>query len=340
MSGVTVTSGRPNAVCCGVRLLAAVSVVLSMGVVSGCRKRTDISGYPEIVERIPETELQAERVKTIEVDRGELRGIAIDADDRVYVLGSAGVRVLNGEGAEVATWRVPADARAIAVADDGTVYVALTTRILTFGRDGKALGAWGVEGTGPGELGHVTSISVSGAHVLVADWKKLCIQRFTSTGRFVNLIGKRDDAKKLVGLLAPSAHLDFDVDTAGNVVVGNCGRLRVETYAMDGTLVSAWGKPGFAAERFAPCCNPSNLALMHDGNVVTAEKGLPRVKVYDRTGKLLAYIPREGNFSKEVKDMDLAVDSKNRIHVVEPIKGVVMVFRLTKAAAPPEVPQP
>jgi len=308
-------------------VLVAVAASWACGAV-GCRKHTDISGYEEIGERIPETELRAERVRTFEAKVGELRGIAIDADDRIYLVGSLGVRVLNGEGAEVATWKTPEDARAIAVADDGSVYVALTTRILTFDRNGKPLGAWGAEGTRPGELGHVTSLAVRGSDVVVADWGKLCLQRFDTTGRFINLIGKRDRTKDFIGILAPSAYLDLAIDRDGRVVVGNPGRLRVETYSLSGELLGAWGKPGYQPERFSPCCNPTNLALTRDGNIVTAEKGLPRVKVYDPTGKLLAYISQRDYFPKEAKGMDLAADSKGRIYVLEPFGGVVMVFEI------------
>ena len=304
---------------------------LGVLVLVGCKKRTDISGYPEIVERIPKTELQGELVKTIEPKVGELRGIAIDGADRIYVLGSNRLCILDADGSEVRTLQVPADARALAVADDGSVYVARTARILKLDRDGKQLTAWGGKGSRPGELGDVTSIGVAGSNVLVADYRNLCIQRFDTAGRFLNLIGKRDDAKDFVGMLAPSGYMDFVVDQDGKVIVGNSGRLRVETYSMEGELLGAWGKAGYAAEHFAPCCNPTNIALTRDGNVVTAEKGIPRVKVYDRTGKLLAYIPQKGNFSKEARGMDLAVDSKNRIYVAEPVRGVVMVFALKKA---------
>ncbi|HUW57894.1 MAG TPA: hypothetical protein VMZ92_14735, partial [Planctomycetota bacterium] len=68
--------------------------------------------------------------------------------------------------------------------------------------------------------------------------------------------------------------------------------------------------------------------LTRDGNIVTAEKGLPRVKVYDPTGKLLAYISQRDYFPKEAKGMDLAADSKGRIYVLEPFGGVVMVFEI------------
>jgi hypothetical protein len=63
---------------------------------------------------------------------------------------------------------------------------------------------------------------------------------------------------------------------------------------------------------------------------VTSEKGIPRVKVYDRTGKMLAYVPPR-EFSPAAEGMDLAVDSRDRIYVAEPVRGRILVFETKKA---------
>jgi hypothetical protein len=172
---------------------------------------------------------------------------------------------------------------------------------------------------------------VKGPEVFVADARNLCIQRFDREGVFAGAIGKRDNKTEFLGLIAPSPFLDFVVDKDGQVIVGNPGRLRVETYTTDGKLLGFWGEPGLAPERFCGCCNPTNLALTREGFVVTSEKGLPRVKVYDRTGKMLAYIPPR-MFSEAAEGMDLAVDSRDRIYVAEPVKGRILVFEMRKAA--------
>jgi hypothetical protein len=52
-----------------------------------------------------------------------------------------------------------------------------------------------------------------------------------------------------------------------------------------------FGKFGMAnPEDFVGCCNPVNLAIAPDGKVITAEKMISRVKIYEPDGKLLAVI--------------------------------------------------
>lgn len=309
--------------------LLAAACILCGAVPIGCRRTEPIPPYetflPVSTREVPKTELSYELVRSIVAGVGELRGIAIGPEDAIYVVGSAGLRVLDGDGRELRAWKVPADARAVAVADDGSVWLALLTKVLKFDATGTQVARWGSEGSGPGELRHVTSIAVSDGNVLVADARNLCIHRFAPDGDLINEIGKRDREANFLGLLAPSPYLDFVVDADGKVIVGNPGRRRIETYTLDGELLGHWGKSGFGPEGFCGCCNPTNIALRRDGLIVTSEKGLPRVKVYDRSGKMLAYIPPTV-FPPEAAGMDLAVDSKDRIYVAEPVKDRIMVF--------------
>jgi sugar lactone lactonase YvrE len=315
-------------------VLLAVAMVLGAGL-AGCRKSPTIAPYDAYLtgddKAPPKTEFVCELTKTMDPRVGVLRGIATDAEDRVYAVGSGGLAVLDAMGLELNRWKVPEDAQAVAVGEDGTVYVGVTAGIVKFDPEGKRLGSWGSEGAGPGELRRVTSVVVKGADVFVADARNLCIQRFDKEGVFGGAIGKRDHKTEFLGLIAPSPFLDFVVDKDGQVIVGNPGRLRVETYAADGKLAGFWGEPGLAPERFCGCCNPTNLAITRDGLLVTSEKGIPRVKVYDRTGKMLAYIPPR-MFSPAAEGMDLAVDSRDRIYVAEPVKGRILVFEMKKTA--------
>jgi hypothetical protein len=66
--------------------------------------------------------------------------------------------------------------------------------------------------------------------------------------------------------------------------------------------------------------------------VVTAEKGIPRLKMYNSRGKLLACLGREA-FPEDAKGMDLAIDSKGRIALLEPVSGQVRFYRLTSGSA-------
>ncbi len=273
----------------------------------------------------PRTELTYRLVKTIESGLDELAGIALDDEDRIYLAGAGGVRVVDFEGNLLASWKTAAAARCVAVDDEGNVYAGLRAKVEKFDREGKLLTSWGSEGKGPGELAVVTSIAVFGADVFVADAGNRCVHRFASDGDFIDEIGKRDPERDLLGLICPSPYLDCAADAEGTLHVTNPGKRRVERYDRDGKLLGFWGKAGMQPERFCGCCNPTNIALFPGGWTVTAEKGIPRVKVYDGKGEMLAYLGPE-YFSRDVEGLDLAVDSQRRIYVIDPGDGKVKVF--------------
>jgi hypothetical protein len=79
---------------------------------------------------------------------------------------------------------------------------------------------------------------------------------------------------------------------------------------------------------FVGCCNPVNLALTPDGKVVTSEKMVARVKVFDRDGRLLGYIGPE-HFDRMVTQIHLAVDSRGRILAGDPVRRTITVFAAT-----------
>jgi len=233
--------------------------------------------------------------------------------------------VLGAGGELLGGWSTAEPATCVALDPDGNVYVGLRTRVEKYSTNGQRLASWGKEGRGRGEFSVITAIAVSGVNVFVADAGNRCIHRFDVTGDFIDEIGKRDTEAGFLGLIVPSPYLDCRVDSAGILHVTNPGRLRVERYSQDGELLDFWGEAGQAADQFCGCCNPVNIALLPEGRTVTAEKGIPRVKVYDKNGKMLAFIG-PGFFSAGAAVLDLAVDSKGRIYVADPGDGKVRVF--------------
>jgi len=317
----------------------ALVLLVSALAAAGCGKKKTVYKYedtlPNGINEIPKTALRYERVSTIDANVGQLRGIDVDARDRLYMVGSGGLHVLDAEGNELGRMAVPKSAASVSVADDGTIYVGCRQQVLRFSADGKRLGNLGAPGVGPGKFSHVTSVVVHGSDVLVADAdaKQMFIHRFATDGTFLNDIGRHaEDKTQFLGLVLPSPFLDCVVDDEGNVVVTNTGRLRVEVYSKNGGRpLRHWGIGGLAPDAFSGCCNPTNLAITRDGLVVTAEKGMfGRVKIHDRRGNLLAYIP-PSTFPGKPRGMDLAVDSKNRIYVAYTVKSTVMVFERRRA---------
>lgn len=274
-----------------------------------------------------ETPLKDRLAATVDSGFKQLRGIAIDASDRIYLAGDGGIRVLDPAGGPPRAWETTGPPQCVAVDAKGEVCVGLTTRVERYSPDGKLIRSWGEKGKGQGQLSIVTGIAARDGRVYVADaarWRILC---FASDGDLVQEFGEPTESPKYVGIICRRPFLDCAVDANGVVHATNPGMLRVERHSRDARLLGFWGEQGEGPEQFCGCCNPTNIALMPGGRVVTSEKTQPRVKVYDAHGKMLAHIGEE-HFSEDAEGLDLAVDSRGRIHVVDPGTGKVLVFEL------------
>ena len=57
-----------------------------------------------------------------------------------------------------------------------------------------------------------------------------------------------------------------------------------------GELLARWGKRSRGLDGFSGCCNPVSVAVTDSGEFVTAERGQPRIKLFDKAGKFRAVI--------------------------------------------------
>jgi len=319
------------------RLFALLAILIAAALfTAGCGREEPIPMASPTSEESVDAPQKYEIAATIPSGLESVRGIAVDAEDRLYVLGKDGVRVLDMQGEVLRKWQVPGPATCIALDAEGSVYVGRRTGIEVYDGEGKLLRAWGEAGVGRGRLRYVTSVAIRGVRVFVADAGNRCIHVFDSTGDFIDEIGKRDPEAGVVGLICPSPYLDFVLDEAGGLHVTNPGMGRVERYRPDGTPAGHFGELGISPDRFFGCCNPTAIARFGDGRIVTAEKIRPRVKVFDEKGTLLAFIGTQ-HFTKGARGLDLALDSKERILVSDPGDGMIRVFAVfARADARPQ----
>ena len=63
------------------------------------------------------------------------------------------------------------------------------------------------------------------------------------------------------------------------LVIANTGKRNIEFRNIEGELLRAFGEEGDDFGEFCGCCNPAHFAYTPDGNIVTTEKGLNRIKL-------------------------------------------------------------
>ncbi len=247
-----------------------------------------------------------------------LRGITVDAHDRLYAAGDRELKIFGPDGTLQRRWPAASQPFAVAVAPDGRVFAGESRQIEIFDRAGRLLATW----RDPPRLGRVCAIGFTGTDVLAADSHGRAIRRYDASGRFLNDIGVDNRTR---GFAIPNGVLDFDVDGLGLVHAASPGKHRVERYTADGRLLGHLGRFGSSDPAgFPGCCNPTNVAVA-GARIYVTEKAWPRVKVYDHNGSLLSIVA-DGGFDPNCKNMDLAVDSRGVVYVVDTVRLEIRVF--------------
>jgi hypothetical protein len=248
---------------------------------------------------------------------------------------SRGALEYSGTGQLLREYLTPTSARCVAQAEDSTVYVATREGIHTFEPSGRNTGMW------PAQTSRTwfTGLAPAENELFVADSGNRMVVRFDRSGKVVGRIGEKNRDRNVPGIVLPSPYLHVALGRDGLLRVNNTGRHCVETYTVDGDLEFSWGKPTAAIEGFCGCCNPVGIAVLPDGRCVTAEKGLPRVKVYSARGEFESVVAGTESYRENLSHgaardaadgtmggLDVAVASDGKILVLDLVTGHVHIM--------------
>jgi hypothetical protein len=252
----------------------------------------------------------------------EIHGIAIDNSGKIYVSGKDGIEVFDPSGKAGNKFNIAGTAQSITVSDNGDIFLGIQDHIEIWNNSGKQVSKW----TSFGPDAVITSIAVKGNDIFVADAGQKVVYRCDLKGNLINKIGLKDPATGVPGFVIPSPYFDLGISKDGNLWVVNPGRHSFEKYTFDGALLTTWSKASMAMEGFCGCCNPSNFAFLNDSLFVTSEKAVERVKIYNTDGTFLSIVATPDQFKAGTKGLDLAVDKKSRILVLDPVKMLIRIF--------------
>ncbi|MEC8972956.1 MAG: hypothetical protein VX509_03495 [Verrucomicrobiota bacterium] len=211
---------------------------------------------------------------------GQTRDMAVAAGV-VYVAGDSAVAVLKPSGEPVRRISFAEAPRCIAVAKRRLI-VGLRDRVLLCDLDGKSLS----KTKRLAKDAALTSLAVAAdGTIFAADGGSSSIWRISPDGDVLDrLAGGKGGRFAVPKSFVPITWAD------GGLVVAHPGRHRVERYDADGELLARWGKRSRGLDGFSGCCNPVSVAVTGGGEFVTAERGQPRIKLFDKAGKFRAEI--------------------------------------------------
>jgi hypothetical protein len=269
--------------------------------------------------------------QTAEIPTGltTVRALAVGAGDRLHVGGDKCVRVFEPDGKRIREIAVEAGPRCLAasVMEDSAaerLYVGMENHVEVFDLKGVRIAAW----KSPSEKAQFLSIAATDQDVFVADFGNQLVWRYDTKGELKGRIGQPDKKRKIPGLTATTPYLDLAMGANGLVYVVNPRLLRLEAYTARGDLETTWGKGSSKLEDFFGCCNPTHIAVLPNGDFVTAEKGIPRIKVYSAEGKFECVVA--GPRQMPSLAADLAVDHRGRVLALDAMNASVRVFERKK----------
>lgn len=251
---------------------------------------------------------------------------------RIYVVGRNALAVFNLDGHELERFQIDGTPDCLAIAPDGDLLLGLRDHVEVITASGERKSVWRTLG----DKAYITSIAVNADEVYVADAGNRIVLRFSRDGTLLGRIGEADPERDIPGFIVPSPYFDVAFDDEGSLWVTNPGRHGLEQYRSNGDLVTSWYKPSMQVEGFCGCCNPTHIAFRADGSLVTCEKGLVRVKLYDAMWTFDALVTEPDLFTDSPEELvafmghmpvqDIAVDERNRILVLDSELSVVRVF--------------
>jgi hypothetical protein len=275
--------------------------------------KTEQSDKPEIAEAVVPDKWFV--FNSIHVSEGSLTSVTVSVNGEIFVGGESFVSCYNTDLTVKWTLKTPARIGAMSV-DGDTLYAASLEIIYLISSEGRLIGEWG-----PYEANSIiTSVSANKSRVAFADAGIKRIFVLNKKGEVVSMIGQSDNR-----FIIPSPYFDVSLFSDDLLYVANTGNHRIETWTTTGKFLEQCGEPGTAPEAFCGCCNPAHFTVVPTG-IITAEKGINRIKIIDQHGKFIEYVSSKNSFTPSVP-LDVASVDGITIYAANPADSKLYVFK-------------
>jgi predicted membrane-bound mannosyltransferase/DNA-binding beta-propeller fold protein YncE len=222
--------------------------------------------------------------------------------------------------------------RGLAVAPDGTLYVADTTnnRIWHLNRQGVVLGSWGETGTESGQFQEPWDVALDAqGNVYVADTWNHRVQKFDPQGQFLLAWGtfgqfNVGDSNGQGAFFGPRG---VAVGPEGEIYVTDTGNKRVQVFDADGNFLREFGGNGRGPGKLD---EPVGIAVSSLGEIFVADSWNARIQVFSTAGEPLRQwkVPVWDLMNVEEKPY-LAVDGEGNTYVTNAVDHRILVFDST-----------
>lgn len=255
-------------------------------------------------------------LKEVNISFGNLTSVALTEDDQVICAGESFLAGYNTNLRQTWGKSLKETIHALAVFGD-TIYAASREKIILFTLSGDRIEEWGPYDEGA----YITSVSVNKEYLAFADAGNLLVFVVNKRGALESIVGHPGNQ-----FIIPSPYFDVVLTENDTLVIANTGKRNIEFRTIEGELVRIIGEEGSSFEYFCGCCNPAHFALTPDGNIITAEKGINRIKIIKRSGELVEPVAQPERFRSSIP-VDLAISSDGLIYAANKYNSTLYVFK-------------
>lgn len=310
-------------------LIILVLVVAAIFVFDRKAERSDLSSYltsnplekdMSPYRNVPDSLISHVETKQIRLKAEQPKALEY-ADGCLYLLADDYLQVIKTDGWEVMRIPVGDNATCLKVLKDKRILVGYKNFIALLNPSLQL-----IDRLQPMDKALFTAIESEGTSIFVADagQKQVLVFDF-------NLVQKasfqgESGVSSQHGFIVPSLHFDLAVNNDGELWVVNPGMHALQNYTVQGKLRAFWGKTSFNTDGFSGCCNPFRIAFLADGALVTSEKGLVRIKIYEPSGQLRSVVAAPSSFDGEKKAPDVAVGEKGVVYALDYERKMIRIF--------------
>jgi len=274
------------------------------------------------LQHVAETLIQYQRESAYKTELEEVWGIAL-GERGIYVCGKGGMELYSLGGEKLFSVSSDKTMRYIGFNASGELMVCEGNGIAIYDVQGNVLrrlenSSWGL----------LNAVVQSGDFLYIADRSSRLIWKCDATGKVIATMGGIVDGATH-NFVIPGPYMDLSLDPNGNLVTSNPGRHQVNTYTLEGKLQQSFGQPSFKHTGFCGCCNPVALTVLKNGNVVTTEKGISRVKILNPQGEFVGMVaaPIDFRANKHAYVVDLVEGDDGKIYMIDNGTQEILIYK-------------
>ncbi len=305
-------------------LLAVVIVVVIVSdFIGGQPSNRSDNPYEFNVEEYTKVDpelIKYKETKQIKVDAENPHGIHWN-EERVSVISDNNLLIITASGQQILKKSFEDEIYAVGNLDKNLV-LAFKTYLTIVDIKGEIL----FQSEKEDEDAYFTSVSTLDTAIFIADAGKRRIVVYNTNAEKISEFNGVSGSSELHGFIVPSANFDLAINSDNELWVVNPGMHSIQNYTFDGKLRGFWDKASIEIDGFSGCCNPGNITFLPNGNFITSEKGLVRIKEYKPSGELVAVVAPPTKFVEEGKSPDVSTDDKGNVWVLDKDKKMIRVF--------------